>query len=300
MYECKRCKRRFAGKRKEKISLRKKIWRDYVFGKQTFRELKKVYNLDKRTIRNEIEKYEIPLKIHKPREVNLIVDGTYWGERKKKTSWCSIVARDPKEKENLWWSFEDTETTGAYIKCRRDLETLGYTILSITGDGFGGIRQAFWGIPFQMCHVHMERLVVKGTTNKPKLEAGQVLLALVKSIYSTDSKTFKRRLEWYIQKYRKFLNEKTFNPYTGDSYWTHTPLRSALGSLINFQEYLFTFEKDRRIPPTSNSLEGHFSHVEDITDVHRGISRINKEKVLSSIFLASSIAPNEEILDEIL
>jgi hypothetical protein len=58
---------------------------------------------------------------------------------------------------------------------REELEALGYIIISVTGDGFGGIRA---GIYFQMCQVHMG-LVIKGTTRNPKLEAGAVLLALV-------------------------------------------------------------------------------------------------------------------------
>jgi hypothetical protein len=98
---------------------------------------------------------------------------------------------------------------------REELEALGYIIISVTGDGFGGIRTAFSGIYFQMCQVHMERLVIKGTTRNPKLEAGAVLLALVRNLHDTDSNTFQRRIKQYIEKYRDFLNEKTFNPITG-------------------------------------------------------------------------------------
>ena len=102
-----------------------------------------------------------------------MVDALYFGERKEDTSWCVVCFRDPKKKENLWWSFGKTETTGIYLQGRVYLENLGYTILSVTGDGFGGLRTAFSDIPLQMCHVHMERIVVKGTTRKPILEAGR-------------------------------------------------------------------------------------------------------------------------------
>ena len=229
-----------------------------------------------------------------------MVDGLYWGERKEETSWCSIVARDPKEQENLWWGFENTETTSAYLKCRLELVALGYTILSVTGDGFGGIKQGFWGIPYQMCLVHMERLVIKGTTRKPDLEAGIVLLALTRTLYETDSVTFDRRLRQYIDKYRTFLNEKTTHPTSGEWSWTHENLRQAVHSLLRLQKHLFTFEQDKRIPKTTNSLEGHFRHVRDILGVHCGLARPHKEKVLSSIFLAGTIAPDDEKLAEIL
>ena len=165
-----------------------------------------------------------------------------------------------------------------------ELEALGYKILSVTGDGFSGLRQGFWGIPFQMCHVHMERIVIQGTTKKPELEAGFVLLTLAKNLHETDSVTFNRRFKQYIEKYRDFLNEKTEHPISGEKSWTHEPLRQAVRSLQNFQKFLFTFEQDRRIPKTTNSLEGHFRHINEILAIHDayGINDITCQIRLSS------------------
>jgi hypothetical protein len=232
--------------------------------------------------------------------VHLVVDAKYWGERKEDTSWCSVVARDPKKKENLWWSFEDTETTSIYRRCRYELEGLGYQIVSVTGDGFGGIKQGFFGIPYQMCLVHMERIVTRGTTKTPQTEPGEVLLALARSLHKTESAIFHRRLYLYIQKYRDFLNEKTIHPISGKWSWTHESVRRAVHSLNNFKDDLFTYERHSQIPRTTNSLEGHFSHVTDIMGVHRGLSRTHKERVLDTIYHASSIAPKKKTLSEIL
>ena len=194
----------------------------------------------------------------------------------------------------------NTETTKAYLEGRIFLERLGYTILSITGDGFGGLRQAFTGIAYQMCHVHMERIVIAGTTRKPILEAGKALLALARLLHKTDEETFKHYLNEYLKKYQVFLNEKTTNPLTGETFFTHEPLRRASLSLVNFLPYLFTYEKNKNIPRTTNSLEGHFSHVKDIVGVHRGLSKPQMQKVLHSIFLASTIAPTKKRLKHIL
>jgi hypothetical protein len=76
--------------------------------------------------------------------VHLIVDATYFGERKEETCWCVVVARDMYKKEDLWWSFTKTETASVYRQMREELEALGYIIISVTGDGFGGIRTAFF------------------------------------------------------------------------------------------------------------------------------------------------------------
>ena len=228
------------------------------------------------------------------------MDATYWGERKEDTSWCSVVARDPHAKENLWWGFEQTERTLIYRQCRDDLEALGYQIISVTGDGFGGIKQAFAGIPYQMCLVHMERIVIRGTTRTPQTEAGVVLLALARSLYVTKRGTFNWRLDQYFHRYREFLNETTIHPVSGEWSYTHEELRRAAHSLKTFQADLFTFERHSGIPKTTNSLEGHFSHVNDIVEVHRGLSRDQKEKVLKSIYHASTIAPSKKRLEEIL
>ncbi|MEK7113920.1 MAG: hypothetical protein AAB873_03805 [Patescibacteria group bacterium] len=299
-WKCNLCSRRFRNERREKTSLEKEIWNDYVFEKQTLRELKQKYQKDKRTLKKILNEYKAPKKTHEPRVVNLVVDALYFGERTEETSWCAVCFRDPIKKENLWWSFSKTETTGLYLLGRAYLENLGYTILSITGDGFGGLHTAFSDIPLQMCLVHMERIVIKGTTKKPILEAGIALLALIKTIHYTDGNTFKNYFKKYISKYQSFLNEKTINPITGKSDFTHEPLRKAVLSLMRFLPYLFTFEKNKNIPRTTNSLEGHFSHIRDIIGVHRGLSRSHMEKVLNSIFLASTIAPTEEKLKHIL
>ncbi|MEK7062948.1 MAG: hypothetical protein AAB946_02855 [Patescibacteria group bacterium] len=231
----------------------------------------------------------------------MVADALYFGERTEKTSWCPIAFRDPKRKENLWWNFFDTETASAYLEGKKYLEKFGYQILSVTGDGFGGLRAVFKDIPFQMCHVHMERIVTKGTTKKPLLEAGKVLLALVRALHQQiDSQTFKNYLNKYLEKYRNFLNEKTTNEMTGETFWTHEPLRKATFSLLHFLPYLFTFEKNKNIPRTTNSLEGHFSHIRDIMRIHRGLKRKQAEKVLNSIFLASTIAPSKKKLKHIL
>jgi len=203
-------------------------------------------------------------------------------------------------KEDLWWTFTKSETTSVYRTMRDDLESLGYTIQSVTGDGFGGIRTVFSGIPFQMCQVHMERIVIKGTTRNPILEASEVLLAFVRTLPDTNSHTFHTRITQYVEQYRDFLNEKTINPVTGDSYWTHRELRRSVFSLVRLEKFLFTHEHNRKIPTTTNSLEGHFRHMNEVVTVHCGLSRTHKERVLHSILLAGTIAPKDKILKEIL
>jgi len=244
--------------------------------------------------------YSPPPKKHHPRPVYLVVDATYFGERTENSSWCVLVARDPKKQEDLVWGFADTETVLGYRKLREELEYYGYSIKSVTGDGFSGIFTAFSGIPYQMCQVHMERLVEHRTTKNPQTEAGQVLLALAKSLHTTNSHLFYTRFTKFVEYYRDFLNEKSLHPITGEWDWTHRPLRQAVLSIDRLKKYLFIFEHNKNILKNTNSLEGHFSHVKRFLGIHRGVPRKHAQNILHTILLASSVSPDEEKLDQIL
>lgn len=247
-----------------------------------------------------VEDLCITPKIHHPRPIHLIVDATYFGERKNGSVWCVLVGRDPLQKENLVWTFAETETTSGYFFLKEELNRLGYTILSVTGDGFSGIRSAFHGIPFQMCQVHMERLVITGTTRNPLTEAGKVLLALVRTLHChTNSHLFTERLKHFAEKYRVFLNKKTTHPFTGDWSYTHDGVRSAYISLVRLRAHLFTYEHNKDIPKTTNSLEGHFKHVKKYLGIHGGLTLKHQQKILAVILQVSSVSPSKETLSEL-
>ena len=58
-----------------------------------------------------------------------------------------------------------------------------------------------------------------------------------------------------------YLGERTINPETGKSHYTHRQLRSAYFSLKRNLAYLFVFERypDLDIPNTTNLLDGAFA-----------------------------------------
>jgi len=299
IYRCTRCNHRFQRAHRTRTEALQQLWSDYVFHKQTVPELAENYQHDRRTIRKELDAYQAPAKQHHPRPVHVLTDATYWGERKEGLSWCVLVARDADQHENLVWQFAETETTSGYRSLHNQLEDLGYTLQSVTADGFSGIPTAFAGISYQMCHVHMERLVTMRTTRKPQTEAGQVLLALARSLHTTNSHQFQTRLQQYIDRYRDVLNAKTVHPVTGEWDWTHRPLRQATQSLVRLRPYLFTFEHDHQIPKTTNGLEGYFSHLKQYLAVHRGVDRAQAQRILHSLLLALSVHPDKAILKNV-
>jgi uncharacterized heparinase superfamily protein len=108
------------------------------------------------------------------------------------------------------------------------------------------------------------------------------------------------RLKKYVEQYKTFLNEKTTHPLSGEQSWTHEELRCAVHCLLRHEKYLFTYEHDRKILKTTNSLERHFRHIKKLAHVHHGTSKRNTQRILHSILLASTTSPNKKRLDETL
>ena len=289
-YSCNTCGRRF--RRKRRTNDHEDIWFSYIFHKQTIRELIESTRHDKKTIISYLENYKVDIKIHNPRSIHLVVDATYFGKRTDDTAWGVILFRDNDQKENLWWKYVEREDASSYLEGRTFLEQKGYKILSVTCDGFSGNIPVFKGISLQMCHFHMKSIVIRGVTLKPKTEAGQVLLALIKTITYTTQKDFTNRLRMFHASYANFLNEKTFHP-DGSWSWTHEGVRKAYLSVVHWYDYLFVYHSDKLIPNTTNTCDGHFSHIKDIVRIHRGLHRSLKQKVLDAIFLESTIAPKK-------
>lgn len=290
-YSCNDCERRWRSERRSKEP--SNLWKRYVFGKQTIRELEEQTGRDKKTIFKYLDSIVLPEKKHETRPIHLVVDATYFGTRIDKTAWGVILFRDSDRKENLWWKYVSHETALDYLEGKEFLERLGYRILSVTSDGFLGLPRVFEHIPFQMCQFHMKQIVVRNVTLKPKTEAGQVLLALAKTLTKTTQEEFDRRLQTFHIKYADFLSERTIHP-DGSKSWTHEGSRSAYMSLVHSREYLFTYQKNPGMPNTTNTCDGHFSHVKDVLRIHRGLCKSFKQKVISAIFLESTIAPKNK------
>lgn len=281
VWECKECNKKFQSNRKAPPS-KEELFYEFAFHKQTLKELRSLYHVRSSNIQSAIDQFTLPTKVHSPRPIHAVVDATYFGHREN--MFCLTVIRDPYTKENLCWYFGDTEREVVYHNLRLQLENLGYTFLSVTGDGLALIRSAFRGIPFQMCLVHMERIVLRGTTKKPKLEAGKVLLAIGESLHTTNSSILRSRMSRYTLRYFSFLNEKTVNEVTGERWFTHDELRKAFVSLQNLYPFLFTYEINQSIPKTTNSLEGIFTHIKNKLKSHNGLSPKRKKKLIE-IFL---------------
>ena len=208
--------------------------------------------------------------------------GRYWGV---------VVMRDPHRRENLYWDEITTESPSVYQQGTYDLSQRGFTIQALVIDGRKGVREAFPGLPIQMCQFHQVRIVTRYLTLNPILVAGQELRAVTLTLSSSTEVEFTARLNNWHQKWHEFLKEKTVDPEIKRWYYTHRRLRSACFSLRRNLPYLFTYERypDLRIPQTTNCLEGIFSHTKTAMRIHRGLIEKRKRKLIDFLLRRSKL-----------
>jgi len=121
---------------------------------------------------------------------------------------------------------------------------------------------------------------------RPKLEAAIELRNITANLTSIDKEKFIHILDLWHTKWVDFLKERTINPENPRRwFYTHKRVRSAYGSLKSNLPYLFTYKDypTLEIPNTTNSLDGYFAHLKELTKIHRGAKRELKSKIINEI-----------------
>ncbi|WP_229130412.1 hypothetical protein [Ancylomarina sp. 16SWW S1-10-2] len=197
-----------------------------------------------------------------------------------------MLFKDAYTSENLLKYYVLFETNQMYHKGISELQEMGFTINAIVCDGRKGLLGSYGEIPMQMCQFHQAAIIRRYITKNPKLEASKELKSLVSLMSTTDKESFIGALNDWFEKWDDFLKERSLNPLTGKSHYTHKRLRSAYRSLKTNKEWLFTWYDypDIKIPNTTNALEGHFSDLKNKMRNHNGLS-IKRKKLFINEFL---------------
>ncbi len=161
-----------------------KLWKEFAFDHATVPVLVRRYRISESTVHRRLDEYAPPEHHPTPRKIVAVADATWIGG-----SWM-LVVRDPHEGENVYRQEVQGEDVASYQRARQTLEEKGFTILALVGDGRMALPWAFPGIPFQMCHFHMEQIVVRYTTRFPRLQAGIELLELARMLPHIDGESF--------------------------------------------------------------------------------------------------------------
>lgn len=280
LYKCANCGRQFLGGNRLDNDI---LWKEYTEGKQTYFQLANKYNCSIRTIQRRLDKIKVSQTFKNPREVVVLMDTTYWGR-----GFGVMLFKDALSKENLLKYYVKTETNALYIQGINELKHLGYEVNGIVCDGRKGLIQSFNDIPVQMCQFHQSAIIRRYLTKKPKLKAAQELMLVVDLMKHTDKESFVGALQSWFEKWETFLNERTINPNTKKSFFTHKKLRSAYRSLKNNLHWLFTWYDyiELKIPNTTNAIDGHFADLKNKLRNHNGLSIERKMKFIDGFLKA--------------
>lgn len=257
------------------------LWAEYVKGKQTYAQLATKYKCSIRTIQRKIDIHKVVLHPKKPRSIIVLVDTTYWGR-----NFGVMLFKDAISGENLLKYYVKYETNILYRQGIEELRARGFIILAIVCDGRRGLIKSFSDIPVQMCQYHQAAIIRRYLTKRPKLQAARELMEVVDIMKQTDKESFIGLLNQWLEKWQIFANERSINPITGKTFYTHKRLRSAMRSLFYNLQWLFTWYdfSDINIPNTTNAIDGHFADLKNKLRNHNGISAKRKRKFIDEFF----------------
>ncbi|MBU4338021.1 hypothetical protein KKB43_05260 [Patescibacteria group bacterium] len=261
--------------------MQNKLWREYIHGKQTLKDLSAKYHRGKKWINQQLNSVKISSNnLPNPQPIVIIADVTFF-ER----SYGIVVIREPNFKKNIYWKEVSTETPDIYWQARTQIEQQGFTLKGVVIDGKRGVKEVFLDLPVQMCQFHQVAIINRYLTRKPKLDAGKELRKIALALTDSSEKEFTFLLNSWYEKWKHFLQEKSINFETHKLHYTHKRLRSAYRSLKTNLPYLFTYQKhpELKTPNATNFLDGTFSYFKTLLRIHRGMSKAKRYKVICEI-----------------
>lgn len=284
LYKCHACGKQFLGGNRKDASV---IWREYTELKQTYAQLAEKYSCSPRTIKRVLDSYSLPTSSTTPNKVIVLMDTTYWGRK-----YGVMLFKDAMTGRDLLWYFVKSETNALYSQGIAELEKKGYEILALVMDGRKDLPGMFPSKKVQLCQFHQQKTVRKYLTRHPKTEAALVLKQIVDWLAKTDKESFEGMFGEWCAKWDSYLKERTVDPESGKSYYTHKKLRSAYLSIKRNLPLLFTWYNDFElgIPNTTNLIDGHFSQLKRLLRSHNGLSRKRRKKLIVGFFEASRSA----------
>ena len=210
-----------------------------------------------------------------PRTCVVGIDATYFGK-----DLGLIIFKDLTNNVVLHWMFVRHENIFASAKGIEYIKKQGIIPIGYVVDGTWGFFVRYGSSEnIQMCLMHMKNLVKRYITSKPKLKAGKELKEIIDKLSYIKERDFNREYGFWLKQYKDFLKERTCDR-DGNSIYTHQRLRSAVNSINKYKPYLFTYQKNTRLPATNNSVEGTNSGLKGFLKVHQGLRPDRKVKLI--------------------
>lgn len=279
-YQCLVCKKQFSQKRKTTPVWVKKAYTRYSVNKQTLAELSVEFKKSIPTLRKYFETYTAHTGevCEVASNLNIVFDATFFGR-----TYGILVFRA--NGKNIFWkeiSSESCKEVAAGLTTLDGITQKQYA--SFTIDGRKGIlkllQDRYGNVPIQLCHFHQQQIMKRYLTSRPKSPCGRHLKALVSTLTTTDEEVFTKHFLHFQETFKEFLKEKN-----EQGKYQHKRLRSAVRSLEQNMLYLFTYQRfpSLNIPNTTNSCDGSFAHWKQKIQIHRGLKKHRRKKMLDTL-----------------
>lgn len=241
------------------------------------------YSCSVKTLQRHFENFQSATKIStaSPYPVALTFDGTFFSRQ-----YGLLIYRA--EGKNIYWQEIESENLAIIEQGLRHLIGVGWQFSSITIDGRKGtvslLKRLFPDAPIQLCIFHQKATIRRYLTTKPKTMCGKEIRVLVSFLSYIDEPLFLDCLSDIKNRYDAFLKERN-----EQKQFKHKKLRSALRSLTTNAPLFYTYKKHPKlkIPSTTNSCDGSFTHWKNKVKIHRGLKQKRKQKMIQFL-LANS------------
>ena len=279
-FKCKNCNLLFT---RSNISVSRKnreVWfREWIVGKQTFKQLVSKSGYSERTLKRYFYDYlnRYPTwHIRSSERVNLLIDGTYFSNKI-----CLVLYRENNIKATLFYRLTDGEWEEEIREDLENLLSLGIIIESVTCDGLTNIlrsvRNSSPQTLIQRCLAHIQREVLLWLTKHPQSEAGAELRVIVRKLHLINNREqwgywVVEMVKWY-DKHKDFVNTKTYKEDTQRYWFTHKSVRKSFIHIKKALPDMFHYLDNPNIPKTTNGLESFFGHLKQNISLHRGLSK---------------------------
>ncbi len=122
-------------------------------------------------------------------------------------------------------------------------------------------------------------------TSRPKLPAGRELRAITLTLPILTENSFVELLALWHERWQGFLKERTLTLDGKHWFYTHRRIRSAYRSLKTNAPHLFTYLRhpELHIPNTTNSVDGFFSKLKQLLNIHRGLTAKRRYRLTQEI-----------------
>jgi hypothetical protein len=246
-------------------------------------DLSKRHGVSMRTIHRRLDGFAPKRDQAKPptSPVALTFDATYFGRGNGYMVYRACG-------KTIHWQHIESETLAVVRAGIQDLIAMNWRFKSITLDGRRGYIQLLHHLlpqtPIQLCLFHQKAIIRRYTTSRPKTDCGKAIVALSHDLLNLSKQAFLERLEGIKTTFKDFLKER--NELKA---FKHRRLRSALRSLTQNADYLFTWKiyPHLAIPNTTNSCDGSFAHWKAKVTIHRGLKKQRKHKMIEYLIQKS-------------